>query len=104
MSSKPVIISIPHRLGKDEARRRLHAGFARAGDHFAALLTVDQQDWSGDRLAFRARALGQTAFGNIDVAETHVRVEVTLPWLLGMLAEKLAPAIRKETVLMLEKK
>lgn len=104
MSSKPFIISIPHRLGKDEARRRLHAGFACAGDHFAALLTVDQQDWSGDRLNFRARALGHTAFGNVDVAETHVRVEITLPWLLGMLAEKLAPAIHKETVLMLEKK
>ena len=55
-------------------------------------------------MSFRARALGQATSGNVDVADDHIRVELTLPWLLGMLAEKLAPMIRKETVLMLEKK
>lgn len=104
MNPKPVVVSIPHKLGKAEARRRLEAGFARAGQHFATLLTIDEQDWSGDRLSFRARALGQATSGNVDVADDHIRVELTLPWLLGMLAEKLAPMIRKETVLMLEKK
>ncbi|TMJ39501.1 MAG: polyhydroxyalkanoic acid synthase, partial [Alphaproteobacteria bacterium] len=46
----------------------------------------------------------QSAVGFIDVAEDHVRLEVTLPWLLAVLAEKLTPAIRKEGTLMLEKK
>jgi len=40
----------------------------------------------------------------IDVADDHVRLEVTLPWLLAKIAEKFTPAIRKEGVLMLEKK
>ena len=35
---------------------------------------------------------------------TTCRLEVTLPWLLAKFAEKLVPAIRKEGVLMLEKK
>jgi hypothetical protein len=38
------------------------------------------------------------------VADDHVRVEVTLPWLLAVVAEKITPAIQKETTLMLEKK
>jgi hypothetical protein len=32
-----------------------------------------------------------------------VRLEVALPWLLAVLAEKFTPAIRKEGTLMLEK-
>ena len=42
--------------------------------------------WSGDRLTFRASAFGQRASGFIDVYETGVRLEVTLPWLLARFA------------------
>jgi hypothetical protein len=44
------------------------------------------------------------ACGNIDVADDHVRLEVLLPWLLAKVAEAIQPLIRKEGVLMLEKK
>ncbi|MEA2948331.1 MAG: hypothetical protein QOI40_3661 [Alphaproteobacteria bacterium] len=71
---------------------------------YSALLTIHDETWTGDRLAFRVSAVGQHAAGLIDVADTHVRLEVTLPWLLAKLAEKLTPAIRKEGTLMLEKK
>jgi len=40
----------------------------------------------------------------IDVEEDHLRLEVSLPWLLAKLSEKLIPAIRKEGTLLLEKK
>jgi len=50
------------------------------------------------------RALGQSADGKIDVFDDHVRLEVTLPWLLGKIAEKIIPTIRKEGTLLLEKK
>ena len=56
------------------------------------------------QLAFRARALGQTAFGNIDVAETHVRVEVTLPWLFQKFAQVAQVAIRNRGNLLLTKR
>jgi hypothetical protein len=102
--SKPVIVSVPHRLGREEAARRLKAGFERAGSQFAGVLNISEQAWSGDRLTFRASALGQQAAGTVDVLEDSVRIEVTLPWLLAKIAEKLAPAIRRESVLMLEKK
>jgi len=104
MSDKSVVVSIPHRLGKEEAQRRLRSGLGSLGTNYGHLIAVEEETWTGDHLAFRVRALGQVASGTIDVAEDQVRLEVVLPWLLGVLAEKLTPVIRKEGTLMLEKK
>ena len=102
--SKPLVVSLPHRLGREEAARRIRNGFDRAGSQFGGILNISNQSWNGDRLTFAASALGQQAAGTIDVMESEIRIEVTLPWLLAKLAERLAPAIRREGALMLEKK
>ena len=102
--SKPLIMSIPHRLGREEAARRIKSGFAAARTNYSAFVKLHEETWTGDRLAFNVSALGQTAAGVLDVADDHVRLEVKLPWLLAMAAEKFAPAIRKETTPMLEDK
>lgn len=102
--SKPVVVSVPHRLGREEAVRRIKAGFERAGSQFGGLLAISEQTWAGDRLSFRASALGQQASGTVDVLDQEVVIAVSLPWLLSKIAEKLVPAIRRESTLMLEKK
>ena len=102
--SRPLIVSIPHRLGREEAARRIKSGLTAARPNYSALLTNHAETWSGDRLAINRSAHGQSAVGFIDVADDHVRLEVQLPWLLAVVAEKLTPAIRKEGTLMLEKK
>jgi len=102
--TQPLTISIPHRLGKLEATRRLKGGLANARATYSQFLTVEEETWVGDRVTFRARSLGQSAIGTIDVLDDHVRLQVTLPWLLAKIAEKIAPAIRKEGSLLLEKK
>ncbi len=102
--TKPLVVTISHRLGKDEAIRRLKSGLGNVRAHYSHVFAVREETWSGDRLQFDVSALGQAARGSIDVREDHVRLEVTLPWLLHKLAERIAPAIRKEGVLMLEKK
>jgi hypothetical protein len=102
--SKPLVISIPHQLGKQEALHRLKDGLGSAGASFRHLFSIEEQTWTGDHLQFRVSALGQSATGSIDVAEDYVKLEVYLPWLLAMLAETLQPFIRKEGVLLLEKK
>jgi len=102
--TSPLIVSIPHRLGRAEAARRIQSGLIAVRTSYSALLTIDEETWTGDHLVFRVRAVGQSASGSIDVADDHVRLEVTLPWLLAKLAEKFTPAIRKEGTLMLEKK
>ena len=100
----PLVVSIPHRLGRQEAVRRLKNGLGRARTDFGHLMTIEEESWTGDRVAFRLRALGQAASGVIDVQEDHLRLEVSLPWLLAKLSEKLIPTIRKEGTLLLEKK
>jgi hypothetical protein len=100
----PLVVSIPHRLGKQEAVRRLKTGLGQARTNFGHLISLDEEVWNGDNLTFRVRALGQSANGTIDVAEDHLRLEVSLPWLLAKLSERLIPAIRKEGTLLLEKK
>jgi hypothetical protein len=102
--SKPLLVSIPHRLGKDEAVRRLKSGLEKARTSYSSIITVDEEAWTGDRLVLRVRALGQSASGIIDVLDDCVRLEVTLPWLLAKFAERVVPTIRKETTLLLEKK
>ena len=101
--STPLIVSIPHRLGRDEAVRRLNAGLTRAASS-VSVLKVDEERWEQDRMIFRIRALGQAASGHLDVADDHVRLEVTLPWLLQRFAEAAQIAIRNRGNLLLSKK
>jgi hypothetical protein len=102
--SKPLVVSIPHRLGKEEAIRRLKSGLAEIRTRFTQVFTISDETWDGSHLQFRISALGQTVSGTIDVAEDNVRLELYLPWLLAKLAETLQPLIRREGTLMLEKK
>jgi hypothetical protein len=102
--SKPLIVSIPHKLGKDEALRRIKAGLDSAKRQYTQVMQVNEEIWSGDRLAFRITAMKQQASGTVDVAEDHVRLEVTLPWLLAGLAHGAQAMIRERANRLLEKK
>jgi hypothetical protein len=102
--SAPLVVEIPHQLGKDEAVRRLKGGLARASSQYGNVLQVHEEIWSGDRLSFRVEALKQMATGTVDVRESNVRIEVVLPWLLARLAGGIQSAILKSGNLMLDKK
>ena len=101
--SAPLVVSIPHRLGREEARRRLKDGLTRAAAS-VPVLKVDEERWQGDRMIFRVRALGQAAAGHVDVEDDHVRVEVTLPWLLQRFAEVAQATIKNRGKLLLTKR
>ncbi len=102
--TEPLVVVLPHRLGKDEALRRIREGLGRAKSEFAWLLSLDEETWTGDRLNFRVSALGQRAAGSIEVYEAGVQLEVTLPWLLARFAHGVQRAIGQKGQLMLEKK
>ena len=101
---EPLIVVIPHSLSKVEALRRIRDGLGRAKTEFARLITLEEETWTGDRLTFRASALGQRTSGFIDVYEGAARLEVTLPWLLAHLAHGVQRVIGAKGQLMLEKK
>jgi hypothetical protein len=75
--NEAIIISIPHKLGKEEALRRIKLRrikpvLAKASKSFP-VLSVEEKVWSGDRMDFRVRALGQVAAGNVRVFDDSVR-------------------------------
>jgi hypothetical protein len=101
--SAPLVVSIPHSLGREEAMRRLKTRLSRAASS-VPVLSVDEERWEDNRMVFRVRALGQAASGHVDVADDHVKVEVVLPWLLQRFAEAAQAAIRNRGNLLLTKK
>jgi len=101
--SAPLVVSIPHSLGREEAMRRLKTGLTRAASS-VPMLNVDEERWEDNRMIFRVRALGQAAAGHVDVADDHVRVEVVLPWLLQRFAEVAQAAIKNRGRMLLTKR
>lgn len=101
--SQPVVVSIPHRLGKEEALRRLKSGLSRTQDGFGGMKFVEQS-WADDQFKFSVAAFGQTASGAIDVADDHVRIALQLPWLLAQFAEQAKALMQRQGELLLEKK
>ena len=99
----PLLVSIPHHLGRAEATRRLKGGLTRAAASFP-VLKVDEERWEDDRMIFRVRALSQAASGHIVVAEDHVQLEVTLPWLLQRFAQAAQAVIQNRGNLLLTKR
>ncbi|MGE5510595.1 MAG: polyhydroxyalkanoic acid system family protein [Bacteroidota bacterium] len=101
--SEPLVITIPHKLGKQEALRRIRPALGKASQSFP-VLTVEQEMWSGDRLDFRVRAMGQVAAGIVHIGDDTVRLEVTLPWLLHKFGQAVQRTIEGRGRILLEKK
>ena len=99
--SKPVVVSIPHQLGRVEARRRIEEGAGRLVQQFAQMGEI-RQAWDGDILRFTVTTMGQAVSGLIEVAEREVRLEVVLPGFLAMLANKVKGRLKQEGQVLLE--
>ncbi len=104
--SRPVTVTLSHDLGVVEARRRLHEGFGRIKSSLSGgMMFAFDEDWTTeDQLRFKAKGLGQTIDGVIDVFPQHVRIQATLPGILASLAEIITGKLEKEGTLLLEKK
>jgi putative polyhydroxyalkanoate system protein len=101
--SKPLVVTIPHQLGRAEARRRIDEGLGRLTQQFGQVGEV-KHGWDGDTLRFSVATLGQTVSGLIEVMEQEVRLEVVLPAFLSMLAGKVKGRLQAEGQLLLENK
>jgi hypothetical protein len=98
----PIAISIPHQLGRAEARRRIETGFTKIIHLVPGNAGVCER-WEGDRLIFSAAAMGQTVAGVIDVLDTEVTMEIELPGVLGMVARGLKERLQQVGQLLLTK-
>lgn len=84
--TKSLVLSVPHALGKDEARRRIAAEIDLLKHAYVEKFAHSEVNWTGDMADIRVVALAQEIKAHIDVAADSVRVEVFLPWLLASLS------------------
>jgi len=102
--SKPISVTIPHQLGRAEARRRVDEGFGDLSRHLGGAAGALDKRWEGDRLNFSLTSMGQSISGHVAVAEAVVTVEVLLPGFLAMIAGKVRGTLQKEGQLLLTRK
>ena len=87
--SDSIMITVPHNLGVDEARRRIAAEIDRLKHEYINKFAYSEIAWAGDSANIRVVALAQEAKARIDVYADNVRIEIILPWLLARLAAPL---------------
>lgn len=97
----PVIVDIPHKLGKEGARARLASGVGKIGSMIPGGGAV-QERWDGDSLHFTVTAMGQTVASRLDLHEAHVHAEIDLPPFLALFAGKIREKLMKEAPKLLE--
>jgi hypothetical protein len=100
---EPIIITISHRLGRDEAKRRLDDGLGHIRDQLKMFVSSINYRWTGYRLDFSVMAMRQSIVGRIEVEDEVVRVETSLPFLLRMVANQLSSRVRSEAAMLLDK-
>ena len=99
--SQPIEVDLPHKLGKEEARRRIANNVHKLHEHIPGGAQV-QSGWAGDQLNLDVQALGQEVAATIDVEEAKVRLKVLLPGILGMFSGVVQAALQRKGDLLLE--
>ncbi|MEO7366110.1 MAG: polyhydroxyalkanoic acid system family protein [Sphingomicrobium sp.] len=101
---KPIQVDLPHKLGRDEARRRIANNIHQLKDHIPGGSAHVESNWIGDELNLTISALGQEVAARIGVQETKVHVEVMLPGMLAMFAGPIQAMLQKKGNILLEDK
>ena len=101
-SREPITVTISHRLGRDEAKRRLENGLSTIRTEVSVYVRSLDYSWDEYTLSFRVSALMQTITGRIEVYEEFVRVELGLPALLQMAAKRIIGQIESRGAALLE--
>ena len=100
---RPIEVDLPHKLGREEARRRIAGNVHKLSDHIPGGAADVKSNWVGDQLNLDITAMGQTVAAQIDVQETKVRCRVMLPGLLALFTAPIEAALnRKGSDLLLE--
>lgn len=102
--AETIKIDIPHKLSRAEARTRIEASFGKLRDQAVGGMVKFEDVWTGDRLDFRARMLGQSVVGRLDVLDEAVHVEIDLPGFLASIANKVKGKIAQGGQILLAKK
>lgn len=102
-TTEPITITISHRLGRDEAKRRIDSGLGTIRAEVAPYVRSLEYQWDGDyTLGLHASAMMQTIAGRIEIYEDSIRIELALPALLHLIARTISGRIEKTAAALLE--
>jgi phosphoglycerate-specific signal transduction histidine kinase len=93
--AKEVFVSIPHQLGRQEARKRVTDALERARVGLPANVVASDVAWTADQARVTVSALGQSIDADVEVEEAEVKVRVRLPWLLAALSTKISDRVKQ---------
>jgi Putative polyhydroxyalkanoic acid system protein (PHA_gran_rgn) len=99
--ANPIVVTIPHDLGRVEALRWVRIGLVRAIAALVGKIQVEQTPWTEDGVNLTLKALGQSVSALISVGDHFVRVEGTLPFLLSAFGEKAKAFVEQRGTLLL---
>ena len=89
-------LSIPHRLTRAEVKRRIQDEAAKLKGQYGAILGNIEERWTGDTMEFTLAVTGVTLSGHVYVEDQVVRLEMPVPWPLGILAGGVKKQIEQE--------
>ncbi len=96
-------ISIPHSLGRDEAKRRIEVGLPKLAAHIPGGGTMSSA-WTGDyALEMVIKALGQTIPVALAIEDAALTGEVKVPAFLKMMAGQIGDFVKVSAGKMLDK-
>ncbi len=96
-----VSVDVPHKLGAEEAERRVRAGIEALKSKYGETLSIVQVDWGEARADLTIAIFGHSLKAAMDFLPDCVRVSLELPWVLAMVAEKAKSLMAHQTEEML---
>jgi hypothetical protein len=91
-----MIIDIPHRLGRTEAKRRMSAHIGDLASRIPGGAATVISSWPTEhRLQVDVTAFQQHIASFVDVGDDALRVEIRLPGLMALMAGPIAAVVRE---------
>lgn len=95
--AQPIVVTVSHSLGAAEAQRRIARGLEKGKTELGGLFSAFDADWKANHADLRLVALHQQITAGLDVFDDMVRVELSLPWYLSALQDKIAGALKSQS-------
>jgi hypothetical protein len=93
----PVVIDVPHKLGRAGARERLKSRIGELGGHMPGGVGQVSHSWpSENEVALEISAMGQSIPARLEILDEAVRVHVSLPPMLAYFSSMIGAAVRDQ--------
>ena len=89
-------MSIPHKLSREEAKRRIQELLPRMKEDYGEQIKDLQEEWSGDSGKFSFSVMGFAVSGTLTVNESSVDLDGNLPFAAAFFKSKIKSVIEEK--------